>query len=193
MKKFLRLFTIVFVFVSCNSIADNQSNTKTPVKVVQTGKKFFDYDKIDYYYHDSPIDLKEIHNNQSRSEIDSIKAGIILNYIPTDLSDTFFINKLDKFGFKKYSIDKSMFSAIDGIFSEKPKGLIVTMPCIHTYYDLLIFKKNEKIIGTAKVELGCWAYQIHGSSANIESFGQEKDYENLKKILRASSNKKEVE
>lgn len=149
------------------------------------GKKFFDYDTIDYYtnnFDESKID--DLYNNQSKTEIDSFKMGVILGDIPQSISNLDFIDKLEKIGYKKTFIDKSKFGSIDNIFVEKTTTDNIATACIYIYRDILIFKKNSKVIGTAKVCFGCMANQIKGTTANTENFGQDGDYEKLKKLLK---------
>ena len=60
----------------------------------------------------------------------------------------------------------------------------IATACIHVYRDILIFKKEGKVIGTAKICFDCMSKQIKGTTANTENFGQDGDYEKLEKILR---------
>jgi hypothetical protein len=110
--------------------------------------------------------------------------GIILGDIPKSISDLTFIDKLFAVGFKKKSLDKSKFDSIDKIFVEKTTAENLATSCMYVYRDILIFKKESKIVGTAKVCFGCMAHQITGTTANTENFGQEGDYERLEKLLR---------
>ena len=81
-------------------------------------------------------------------------------------------------------IDKSKFESIDKIFIEKSTLENIATACIHVYRDILIFKKEGKVIGTAKICFDCMSKQIKGTTANTENFGQDGDYEKLEKILR---------
>lgn len=149
------------------------------------GKKFFEYDEIDYYVNDyDESKISDLDENQSKSVNDSLKIGIILGKIPKDISDLDFINKLEKFGYKKSIVDKSKFSEIDKIFIEKTNTNNVFSACIYVYRDILIFKKQGKVIGTAKICFGCMANEITGTHANTKNFGQEGDYDILEKLMR---------
>jgi hypothetical protein len=150
-----------------------------------TGEKFFEYDSIDYY----SIDIDEgktgdLYDNQSKSQIDSFRMGIILGDIPKSVSDLIFIDKLEKVGYKKLPIDKSKFESIDRIFVEKTTINNVSTECINVYRDILIFKKDNKVVGTAKVCFSCKANQINGATANTENFGQNGDYIKLEQLLK---------
>ena len=150
-----------------------------------TGKKFFDYDEIVYYFNNyDESKIQELSDNQSKSDIDSIKMGVILGNIPKNISDLSFIDKLEKIGFVKNSVDKSKFADIDKIFIEKSVNENVATACIYIYRDILVFKREGKIVGTAKMCFGCMANQINGTTANTENFGQDGDYDRIEKILR---------
>lgn len=174
------------IFLGCNSKTERKNrqidNSKTTKQLI--GKKFFEYDAIDYYSNDfDESKIGDLYDNQSKSEIDSFKMGIILGDIPISISDLAFISKLEKIGYKKEIIDQSKFKRIDNIFVEKTTLENVDAACIYVYRDILIFKKDNQVVGTAKVCFGCMANQIKGTTANTENFGQDGDYERLSKIL----------
>lgn len=187
MKQTLLLIFVGLMLYNCTS---ETKDVKTEVDISKptdqiTGKKFFDYDEIDYYFNNFDEDkIDELYDNQSKSEIDSFKMGIILGDIPKDISDLSFIEKLEKIGYQKKMVDKSKFSEIDKIFVEKTVTEMIKSPCIYVYRDILIFKKNSNVIGTAKICFGCLAHQINGTTANTNYFGQNGDYNKLSKLLK---------
>lgn len=187
MRLTLTLTIFFFTFWGCNSTTERKSepvdNSKKTNQLIE--KKYFEYDEIDYYAIDfDESKIRDLYNNQSKTEIDSFKMGIILGDIPKSISDLDFIDKLAKVGYNKAIIDKSTFDSIDEIFVEKTTTENIAAACIYVYRDILIFKKDSKVIGTAKVCFGCMANQINGTTANTENFGQDGDYAKLEKILR---------
>jgi hypothetical protein len=193
MLKSIILIFSVFTMLSCQSTDtdSNESKAPTPIKsellekksqLTPKVKKYFDYDEIEYYWTDykgSRLNLKE-----SKSKTDSLKYGIIFGKIPHDILDVSFVRKLQDIGYKKRLINNSIFYEIDNIFTEKTANAPAEEACIYVYRDVLIFKKNSKVVGVAKICFQCMAHQIKGSEANTENFGQDGDYEKLKKILR---------
>ncbi len=178
---------IAITILSCNSKSESKNNsTKNSNSTEQKiGQKFFDYDKIEYYSTDFDEEkIGELYDNQTKSEIDSIKMGVILDDIPNNISDLSFIEKLEKIGYKKSIVDKSKFKDIDKIFVEKSVKENLATACIYVYRDILIFKKESKVVGTAKICFDCLANQINGTKANTENFGQDGDYGKLATILR---------
>ncbi len=73
---------------SCVSKDDRQAN------IEGQGKKYFDYDNIDYYFNNfDGRGIGDLYEGQPESVADSIKAGIILGEIPNDSTDLSFIDK----------------------------------------------------------------------------------------------------
>ena len=170
MGKFLILYLALLIFTQCSSL--------------KPGKVFFDYDEIDHYSIDLPEEKTvDLFRNKSRSAFDSLKMEVILGSIPKDMSDLSFIKKLGKIGFAKRSVAQSKFQAIDKIFVEKWVYESLATTCIYVYRDILIFKKNHKVIGTAKICFECGAHEIVGTDAKTENFGQEGDYAKLRRLL----------
>jgi hypothetical protein len=187
MKQNLILTIFCLTFFACNTTTEKKDkvidNSKITKKVI--GKKFFEFDAINYYLIDfDESKIGDLYDNQSKSEIDSFKMGIILGDLPKNISDLSFIDKLKKIGYKKKSVDKSKFDEIDKIFVEKTVKENDATACIYVYRDILIFKKNNAVVGTAKICFGCMANKIIGTNANTENFGMDGDYEKLEDLLR---------
>lgn len=150
----------------------------------KTGKKFFTYDEITHYsiIYDG-LKLLVLNEQQRLSALDSLKLRVITGYIPKDNNDLFFIEKLEELGYTKKPVAKSEFEAIDNIFSEKKVKENITTACIPIYRDILLFKMQNKVIGTAKICFECRQHHITGTIANTNNFGQDGDYEKLQRIL----------
>lgn len=169
MRAVLLLLVFCLTFLGCNRSKESSLSSEQKL-----GNAFFEYDEIDYYFNNyDESKMIELENNSSNSEIDSLKYGVLLVDIPKDINDLGFVSKLEEMGFKQSSIDKSKLSEINKIFVEKSVTENLATACIYVYRDLLIFKKNREIIGTAKICFGCLANQIKGTSANTENFGQD--------------------
>jgi hypothetical protein len=178
MRTAILLFLTIFLF-NCQS--DN-TNMDTDNK---TGKLFFDYDAIDYYFNNiDELHSPELYDNHNTSADDSIRTKVIIGNTPKDIADLAFIDKLEAFGYSKSSVDTSLFKAINEVFSEKPPGNTLVRGCIYIYRDILVFKKKGKVIGTAKICFACGDAQIKGTTAYTDMFGQNDDYERLEKALK---------
>lgn len=148
-------------------------------------KQYFDFDEIDHYQikiHDSVI--TKLYNDTLKSKLDLLKIKIIAGNTPKNISDLSFIDKLEEMGFKRTVVDTSKFKAIESIFLEKEAQYPVYMACETAYRNILIFKKNNKVIGTAKICFSCMQSDIKGTTANTDNFGQDGDYAKLEAILK---------
>ena len=190
MKKTL-CFLILTVIISCNSknkIEKDSSNftqKDTISKEIKiTGNKYFDYDKLEYYNLKlDEEDLSKLYDNQEKSEIDSLKMGIIMRNSPKSLADSSFIKVLKQIGYTKTTVPHDKFKKIDSIFTEKKHPEPVYTGCVYVYRDILVFKKKNKTIGIAKICFQCGANKIVGTKSNTEEFGQSGDYWKLQEIL----------
>ena len=186
MRGSLIILNLFFLISSCK---ENDKNKITEIATAEKsfvpkyGKEFFEYDKIEYYNNDiDSVDALE--NNKGLSKLNNLKYEIILGETPKKLDDFEFLPNLEKINFQKSEIDKSKFGEINKIFVEKTVNQIADYACIAVYRDILIFKKQNKTIGIAKICFECFKKQIIGTNANTENFGQDGDYEKLEKILK---------
>ncbi|QQV04497.1 MULTISPECIES: hypothetical protein [Chryseobacterium] len=187
MKQIPILTFIFLIFLSCNMTNENKKEIIEKAEITKQviGKKFFDYDAIEHYQTDfDKLKIGELYDNKSKSKIDLLKEGVILGDIPHSISDLAFIKNLEQIGFKKTIVDKSKFKSIEEIFVEKTTLENIATACIYVYRDILIFKKESKVVGIAKICFDCLANQIKGTTANTENFGQDGDYGKLAKILQ---------
>ena len=186
MKEKFAILILFLLFISCKKVDENKTaeiKTVESAFVPKYGKEFFEYDKIDYYK--NKIDsIDELETNKDVSKINNLKYEVILGEKPKRLSDAEFFNGLEKMDFKKSEIRQSKFGEINKIFIEKTVSQSLDYACPAVYRDILVFKKQNKTIGIAKICFECYKNQIVGTEANTENFGQDGDYEKLEKILK---------
>lgn len=187
MRQILVIIIFLWTIYGCTP-APNISDKYVDPLMTETavpGQKFFAFDEIEHYFNDfDETLLKDLYENKSKSELDSLKEGVITGDIPKDMADLSFIDKLEQLGFNKSSVDKSKFADIDNIFSVKPVNDVVFTGCIYVYRDIFIFKKNGRTTGVAKICFGCLGEKIIGTNSNTNYFGQNGDYERLRELVR---------
>lgn len=169
------VFSLVFfVLLSCKQKKELANNS------------FFDFDKIEYYFNDiSEVDFGEIlMNHDSNNYDDFLKFKIVADYYPEKLSDSIFIPSLTKFGYEKKVLHKKFNQSINGIFSEIKCDEGLVMGCMPNYRDILVFYKENKVIGIAKICFGCRQSYIIGTNKNTQDFGQCGGFEDLQLMLR---------
>ena len=191
------IFLIGFlIIISCNS--SKQETDKNSLETENfinnnlnshPGNPFFTFDAIDYYKNDidenTAMNLSNLQNN---SEFDKFKYDLIVGETPNNINNNNFTDNIIKVGFKKTEIESKDFQSITQLFSESPERDGLYFACIPIFRDILVFKKNEKVIGVAKICFGCNRNKIIASKANTSNFGQGKDYELLSLILNKYKN-----
>lgn len=148
------------------------------------GKKFFDYDEVDYYFvslDDSKI--SKLFRNEYNSASDSLVAQVIAGGIPKSITDLSFIEMLEQWGYQKRKLSPSLFAALDAIFNEKEVDEYEISGCAPLYRDILIFRKAHNVTGVAKICQECGNNQIEGAKVDPQSFGQNGEYEKLELLL----------
>lgn len=190
MKEIFNIFLIILVFIGCkqnkNIEADNNENKIVKNKFVpKYGHSFFNYDEIEYFHSEIPEDkAMELFDTQNKSPTDKLKFDIIIGEKPENLNNLKFINSLVEIGFTKSQISQSKFKDINKIFTEKTANENYAAACIAVYRDILVFKKDKKIIGLCKICFDCRLFRIVGTNANTENFGQDGDFEKLSSLLK---------
>ncbi len=161
---------------------------KRHIPVTQTTAEapvpFFDYDAIDYYVIAADKTAKGgISKNTTAPKSGSIYEGVLYGNIPQAISDTSFLVQLEKTGFVKSSVDTSKFDTLDELFAPKEVNDSVAYACKPVYRDILVFRKNGRIAGIAKVCFSCKKHLIVGAKGNTDNFGMNGDYERLQRLL----------
>ena len=148
------------------------------------GEFYFDFDNVEHYSIEiDENELFELEEKKYLSESEKLQIELVINDFPESISDTLFINKLEKSGFTKTLIEKSKNEDLNNLFREKSHKESLYAACIAAYRDILIFRKNGKVIGIAKICFSCSQNRIIGTDANTFEFGQSGDYGKLAKIL----------
>ena len=183
MKTKFFYITLIILFFACTKKTETPKNNEDSLSEVEEprrpGKAFFDFDKVEHFSNDiSEYDAENLSmkDNPSRKEL-------ILSQLLTE-DDMEYTDELEKYNFKKNVINSSKLDSINKIFSENPCETSYVAACIPVYRDIFIFKKNDKIVGKAKVCFGCRLYSIEGTKLNTENFGQCGDFERLGKLIK---------
>ncbi|MEO6252993.1 MAG: hypothetical protein ABIO79_06800 [Ferruginibacter sp.] len=145
---------------------------------------YFSFDEIEHYY----INIEEsavwdILGKEKIAENEKIQFDLLVGSTLQKLSDTTLLENIEKLDFKKTELPVTKFSQVNEIFCEKKHKEVLSTTCEAVYRDILVFKKENKIIGTAKICFGCIKSIIAGTRANTDEFGQSGDYDELFKLL----------
>lgn len=196
MIKHITVFIIVFiVFISCNrknsksqSATDNISVIKRDVSIKKRSS-FFNFDEIIHYNLTDKMkdEFSRIRQSENKTEEEGRFHKLYTGHYPQGLNEKYFFQDLAKYYVQKKDINKKYFSEIDSIYSEKYYGEYVIAGCIPFYNDILIFKKNNNVVGISKICFQCNLQETLGTKLNTEQLGQNGDYEKLQNILKKNS------
>lgn len=150
-------------------------------------KKFFDFDSVEYYSLNKSKE-EEMGENNSKSIDNGIFDKIFFDNYPEKVNNAIFYKTINSHGFSKFELSQKDIEYIrDEIFLEKSsvKMFENVYACAPQYRDILIFKKNKKISGIAKICLSCRQFYLISSKKEIqtENFGTEEDYKSLEKLF----------
>ncbi|MEN2486546.1 hypothetical protein AAYQ05_01995 [Flavobacterium sp. B11] len=168
---------LLFVILSCKSKED---------------KMFFDFDSVEYYSLNKSKE-KEIEENNRNGIKDSIINDILYSEFPEKLNNEVFYEIINSRGFSKFDLSQKDVDYLkNDIFVEKIslKVFGTMKACAPEYRDFLVFRKNDKVSGIAKICLWCGHSYFISSKNNIntEDFGTEEDYESLKELFNTYKN-----
>ncbi len=179
-----KILTVVFLIIlfGCNnnSVSKKTETTESNLDC----KPYFEFDQVEHYFLKIDEDkIWEMEEKKNRTEKENKQLELLIQHTPDKLSDTIFIKDLEKIDFVKSEIQTDKFEQLNGIFCERKHKESYAMACIAIYRDILVFKKDNKIIGTAKICFECDQSVITGTTLNTSEFGQTGDYGKLYKIL----------
>lgn len=134
----------------------------------------FEFDEVEYY--SIKIKDKEVWN------MDDYGLRFVLEDSSIeDLSDSLFINDLQKLGFKKEFIPSQKFNDLNDILCKRNHEDYESAECTPIYRDILVLKIKDKINGIVKICFQCSNIIIIGSKEDTSSFSR---FRNLYKFLK---------
>jgi hypothetical protein len=147
---------------------------------------FFDYEVVEHYY--NKYDQRDSANRfdwQDDTEKGKWKRSILFDLTPSSLQDTVFVQYLLKSGFKMKYMKPTKFRALNEVFSVKEydSTRLSVIRCEPIFRDILIFKKDNSIVGVAKICFTCQTILLIGCNPLFPYFGQKGEYEVLKQLL----------
>ena len=185
MKKYLFLFLIISACNKAKPKAENTLKEKQSSIAKKELKKFYDSDRIEHYYLDiSEEKVDKMLDVKNRSIDQNNLIGLLISHYPDSISEPKFEENLLKYKFVKTELNGKKKSEVENIFTQKDSAQTEFSSCIPYYRDIFIFKKNDSIVGIAKVCFGCGVSRFLGSKVDTEGFGLYSELNKLEKILR---------
>lgn len=186
----LSYLIIAIFFFQCGNTQTPQINEiksdSFPVIINKENcKPYFEFDQVIHYRKEiSEHEISILCQNKNRTKDEEDLYFVVSNTnTPKSINDTLFVKNLVRIGYKKKVIENNKLPLLEKIFCERKHKELDAWACIANYRDVLIFKKNNKTIGMAKICFECSQYIIFGTTCNTEEFGQSGDIEKLKSLL----------
>lgn len=193
MKSFLYFIFSLLIMFGCKKEQGKIIELPTKKENSKIIKEpFFVFDKVEHYKLADSTGIDEFHKYRNNSALDSFRLGVVRNEIPNSLSDSSFIEKLQKIGYSDITVPEEKFQILNEIFSEKKVKNTVDYACVPVYRDILIFKKENKISGIAKICFECLQHRIYGTKKSTEEFGGDGDYQRLDSLLNGKMSQNQV-
>lgn len=189
LMRYLYLLVTILLIQSCKG--DVTTNAE------QASSVFFQYDDVvhysstinedslsDFYALDPGIiEPGENDKRQNVKRLVQLKDELLFGDLPLRMSDTLVLDSLTMIGYKRDIVSNTKFVMLDSIFSERILDEIVSYSCVPVYRDILVFKKDNKTVGVAKICFGCEQSVIIGTRKKTWYFGQSGEFEQLHKLL----------
>ncbi|OJJ23197.1 hypothetical protein BKI52_02245 [marine bacterium AO1-C] len=143
------------------------------------------YNKLEWYSitTDKTTAIERKKSNFSRKE--KRLREVLIETKTTSLRKADFIKDLEGLGFVKQQVPAKKFGKINELmFSDKSTGMRTTA-CKPFYRDILVFRRDARLVGIAKVCFECHKSYMIGIEHQTRNFGKKNDYKKLEKILKA--------
>lgn len=188
MKKLIYLIFVGLIIIGCKKEPEHtpekssSENIETPTTKAENCIPYFEFDEVDYYHID--ISDRAVFNlNNSKESKDKLLFSILNERTLSKLSDTIFIDELNDLGYTKTIVGPSDFSEFNQIFCERTHNNTSESACETIFRNILVLKKENRIVGTAKICFDCQKSSIAGTDRNTIDFGQSGDYRKLNNLL----------
>ena len=138
---------------------------------------YFQYDQVEHYYIGiaKGVPLPKLSNEENKR--------LALLTRESDPFDTTIFSHLPVLGFIRTDLPAGLFSQLNEIFCYRKHKSILISRCMPVFRDILLFKKDNRIVGTARICFDCGQHVITGTTINTEGFGQSGDYGKLYNLL----------
>jgi hypothetical protein len=175
MKNYILLTSIICLLLGCSIKKSN--------KIKFECNPSFDFDEVEYVRTnsaDSVLSLIWDKPDESISKNDQLTLDILSGEEPGTVENLKILNSLGQMGFERVMFEDFKYDNLRTFFCRKEKSLVQAKFCIPVYRDILIFKKNEKIVGFAKICFDCDQAYVGGTGNNFGRYFI--DFELMKKI-----------
>ncbi len=150
------------------------------------GNDTIKFDEIVYYKINKSVNTHRLRYKKNHSAKKKLIYEVVFGDAPNSISDTLFVKDLEKLNFHKEKLEITQYQKIAEIYTRGSKRYDVA--CVTTFRDILVFKKNSRIIGLSKICFDCgWETTIFNGNQyyNLINYTY---FEELEKLLNSKVN-----
>ena len=111
------------------------------------------FDEIVYYKTNNSFNAYHLKFKKNHSDKKKLIYDIVKGTTPKSISDTLFVKDLEKLNFHKEKLEVAQYQKIAEIYSRGSAHYDTS--CVKNFQDILVFKKNNTIIGISKICFDC--------------------------------------
>ncbi len=162
MKPLTRTSFKIFIVLLLFACGEKRPISQEPVAT--SCGNYFEYDQVEHFHFTKSSDLlvgfeDRIHDSPENE----VLFRIVFSNELKALKDTVGLIGMETVGFEKLSVGREYFKEINKVFCRTPANAIPARMCIPTYRDVLIFRRNGRIVGFARVCFECTIYSFVGT------------------------------
>lgn len=143
------LYLLFFVSFGINA---QEIPLKKEIEIV-LGDDTFKFDEIVYYKINKSFNASNLKFKKNHSPKKKLIYEIVKGSAPKSITDTFFMNDLEKLSFHKEKLNIAQYPKIVEIYTRGSRRYDTS--CVKTFRDILVFKKNNNIVGMSKICFDC--------------------------------------
>jgi hypothetical protein len=189
--KNISLFVFGFstFLLSCENPQEEVVNEET-LTIIDGCLPYFNFDEIEHYSLTiSPDEEDALFDKIGANDISEEEKMLTeIVYLDTffELTEPSIDEKLQSYSFHKKRLSNASLISLDSLNCIK-RPLYQTMSaysCIPVFHDVLVFKRENIIVGAAKICFSCQKRVFFGESFSDDALQREIEYERLKEILK---------
>ena len=176
------IFFSLIIFGGCKSQTVTHNSDSSTIPTIC--KPYFIYDNVEHYYIDiSEGDELQLENKKKKTGSEKKLLDLLIQDSPYTLADTPVLKNIVEIGFIRKDLPTGKLQKIKDLFCERKIIEVLSLTCDAVYRDILIFKQQNNIVGTAKICFKCNQIVIAGTSGETEDFGQSGEFTELYNLL----------
>ncbi len=148
-------------------------------------KLYYTYDEVVHLSYNGQEEYShDLYYLKDGSLDDKLFFGWLVGDERKSLSDTSDFEKLKLGPFAVSKVPEQKFEQLNALFCERQHQNQMYAGCEPVYRDILIFRRNQKTIGIARLCFQCEMSDIVGTDRNTTDFGQSGDFHRLRLLLK---------